>query len=283
MTRNIFLFLALFSFMMLSCCVNENSPEIPCLSCDDDDGGGGNPDSVIKKVLIEEFTGVRCVNCPQGSAEIENLISIHGDKLVAISIHAGFFSDPYPESLYDFRTPDGDNLEPFLGPLSSFPTAVIDRTLFDGEQAMVIGQASWSAYIAQQLDEAASISVEVLPEYDSSSRELSIDVSGIALLDLEHDIYLTVLITETNIADYQLKPEGKDEDYLHKHVLRDILTPFSGSNISATLNSGDTYDESFSYNIPNEWDANNCSVIAFIHRNDAEKTILQVEEIHLSE
>ena len=105
MIRNIFFFVVLLA--VSSCCFNETSPVIPCLSCDD---GGDGPDTteVVKKVLIEEFTGVRCVNCPQGSAEIENLLSIHGDKLVAISIHAGFFAPPYPESLYDLRTPDGD-------------------------------------------------------------------------------------------------------------------------------------------------------------------------------
>lgn len=279
MIRNVFFLLAFALFT--TGCIDENSPEIPCLSCDDDDGGPITP--ATKKVLIEEFTGVRCVNCPQGSAEIENLISIHGDRLVAISIHAGFFSEPYPESLFDFRTSDGDALEPFLGPLSFFPTAVVDRTLFDGEQAMVVGQASWSAYIAQQLDEIAPVTVGIMHDFDNSSRELSIDVSGTATSDMDHDIYLTVLITETNIEDVQLNQDGKEDDYKHKHVLREILTPFSGNNISATLNAGDTYAESFSFTMPSEWEFDNCSVIAFIHRNDTEKTILQVEEVHLSE
>ncbi len=280
MIRNIFFFVALLAIS--SCCLNENSPEIPCLSCEDDDGGGGG-DDVIKKVLIEEFTGVRCVNCPQGSAEIENLLSVHGDKLVAISLHAGFFSEPYPESLYDLRTPDGDNLEAFLGPLSFFPTAVIDRTQFAGETEMVVGQSAWSSYIADQLAVTPTISVEILPQYDNSDRSLSIVVSGTAQTDLAHDIYLTVLITENHIIDIQLDQDGIVEEYDHKHVLRDVLTPFNGSNISPSFAVGDTYEESFNYTLPAEWDETNCTVIAYIHRNDSEKTVLQVEEISLAD
>ena len=48
-------------------------------------------DSIVRQVLIEEFTGVRCVNCPEGSIAIENLLEAYDEQLVAISIHSGFF------------------------------------------------------------------------------------------------------------------------------------------------------------------------------------------------
>ena len=47
-----------------------------------------------RQVLIEEFSGVQCVNCPAGSEAIEDLINIHGSQLVTVSIHFGFFSKP---------------------------------------------------------------------------------------------------------------------------------------------------------------------------------------------
>jgi hypothetical protein len=58
---------------------------------------GETPDTVVdvtsqqRQVLIEEFTGVRCVQCPAGAAEIETLLALHGDQLVAVAIHAGDF------------------------------------------------------------------------------------------------------------------------------------------------------------------------------------------------
>jgi hypothetical protein len=41
-----------------------------------------------KVVLLEEFTGKGCTNCPKGSREIENLLTIFPDNLIAVSIHA---------------------------------------------------------------------------------------------------------------------------------------------------------------------------------------------------
>jgi len=61
-----------FAFLFVGC--TENKPIIPCLSCETTTNPV-NPETVVKKVLMEEFTGVRCVNCPQAKLEIDNLQS----------------------------------------------------------------------------------------------------------------------------------------------------------------------------------------------------------------
>ena len=52
--------------------------------------GGGVIESPVedqlRQVIIEEFTGVRCVNCPAGSSAIQDLLAIHGERLVAVSM-----------------------------------------------------------------------------------------------------------------------------------------------------------------------------------------------------
>ncbi len=45
-------------------------------------------------VLLEEFTGKGCTNCPKGSRELENLLTQFPNNLVAVSLHAGFFANP---------------------------------------------------------------------------------------------------------------------------------------------------------------------------------------------
>lgn len=110
----------LLSFLLSAC---EEIP--PTLNPVDPNPGGGG--AMPRKVLIEEFSGVKCVNCPAGSEAIENLIKIYGDQLIAISIHAGFFAPPYAESKYDFRSADGTNLLSYLGEPLGYPTAVVNR------------------------------------------------------------------------------------------------------------------------------------------------------------
>ena len=108
--KKIAFFLFISAFLVLSC--EEASVVIhPDMENNPEDTTTENQ---LRQVLIEEFTGVRCVNCPAGSEAIENLLDSYGDQLVAISIHAGFFSPPMGESQYDFRTDEGNNLMSFM-------------------------------------------------------------------------------------------------------------------------------------------------------------------------
>ena len=48
------------------------------------------PAAVSRCVLLEDFTGQRCVNCPTAAEEIEKLIEQYGeDTIIAVSIHSG--------------------------------------------------------------------------------------------------------------------------------------------------------------------------------------------------
>ena len=272
------LYTLLFSMLFLSAC-EENMPEIACLTC-------GN-DTVIlepqdRVVLIEEFTGVRCVNCPQGSAEIKNLLSIHGERLVAVSIHAGFFAEKYPQSQYDFSTTEGDALENFLGLPEGYPTGVINRKLFSSESDLQLeGASSWAGYIFQELEEEAVVSLDVENTWNETNRQLTVDVGGGAFDEIPEQVRLTVFITESKIIDPQLTPEGIKNDYEHNHVLRKTLTAFDGDVIAASMNSGDLIDESFVYTLPNDWVVENCNVIAFVHLSDSGKLVLQATEKHI--
>ena len=103
-----------------------------------------------RKVLVEEFTGVRCVNCPAGASELENLKGIYGERLVIVSIHAGDFSPPFTDSRFDFRTAEGDALEKRLGAPLGYPTAVINRKKFTGQTGLQVGRSQWAGLIAAE-------------------------------------------------------------------------------------------------------------------------------------
>ena len=51
------------------------------------------PPEAGRAVLIEDFTGQYCVNCPRATEEIERLVEEYGDSVViAVAIHSGPFS-----------------------------------------------------------------------------------------------------------------------------------------------------------------------------------------------
>ena len=90
--------------------------------------------SVYRKILMEEFTGHLCVNCPVGHAKISELASLFGDTLVPICIHAGTLANPAAGGLfiYNFKTPEGDKFFQDFE-VSEIPSAVVNRVKHGGD------------------------------------------------------------------------------------------------------------------------------------------------------
>lgn len=241
---------------------------------------GPSPD---KKVLIEEFTGVRCVNCPAGSAAIQSLISANNGRLIAVSVHNGIFSAPYPASTQDLTfmpLPIGNSFANYVGPVLSYPAAVIDRKLFAGSNDRVLGQAQWASKIAEQLALPAQAGLSITKSYNSSSRELSVTVDSRAYAAFDKQVFLTVFITEDSVVSAQLEPSiGVNNNYAHKHVLRKILTDYKGLPL-CNLPSSNT----FTATLPSLWRSEHCSIIALLHKGDVTGNnleVLQAEEVHV--
>ena len=237
-------------------------------------------------VLLEEFTGKGCTNCPKGSREIENLLTQFPDNLVAISIHAGFFANPqfFPLGTYDFRTEEGEFLFDYLGPNLGYPAGVVDRIAVNGD--MQIGRNQWASAITSEIQIPPAIELSIVKEYDPATRSLHITVNGIGKEDVANEIRLSVSLIESGIIDAQddLEAGGIVPDYVHRHVLRDMLTPATGAPVTSSIITGQTFSNSFTYTIPQEWVAESMEIIAFV--TEAQGTVypvLQATSAHVAE
>jgi len=271
--------LILVAYFLVSC--NENKPIIPCLSCEGNTNPT-NPSTVVKKVLMEEFTGVRCVNCPQAKTEIENLQSenLFGKDFIAVSYHAGFFSRPYNDSKNDYRTDQGDAILEFLDQPIGFPSGVVNRKQFSGEDDLQIEAfATWGGFVGQELEEAAVMSLDLETTYNESNRVLNVSVAITPTQNISDALNLSVLITENDIVDLQLTSDGIVNDYAQTHVFREMLTNTFGNSIDEALVANQSISNIYSFTLPNEWVAENCKVVAFVHYAAQSKEVLQVEEV----
>lgn len=280
MKKIYFLFIA-FSFLFVAC--EENMPTIPCLTCDA--AGPDEPTPDLKKVLIEEFTGVSCVNCPDGSAEIENLLSIYPNQLIAISLHAGFYAPPYPNSLYDFRTEEAEALNNFLDTPESYPTATINRKNLEGGNTIQLpSRTTWGGYVAQEIESTAIVNLDVSLEYEESTRKLTANTNITPLEDINGELYISIVIVENNVVDVQSTNDGIIDDYKHKHVFRDMMTYFSGELIEEATLANTPIEKTHSLNLDEGWNTDNVSVVIFVHRSDAQsREVLQAEEVHMQD
>lgn len=272
-TKKITLFA--FIFLAFAAC-QEVMPDIEPPSVNNTTPPVDTTDEVVRHVLIEEFTGVQCVNCPQGAQLIENLVNTHGERLITVSIHAGFFADPLPQSTYDLSTDIGEQLDALIGPVEAYPSAAINRNAF-GTSGKIHFSPSWAGFVQQELDIPPQVGVQIANSFNENNGELTTNITVNFLETLSGDLSLSVMITENDIVDTQLDTSGLVEDYTHKHVLRAMLTNVAGNPIP-TQGVETSLEESFTFNIPTEWNVNNCSVVAFVHRTAPDLEVLQVSE-----
>ena len=263
-----FLILFAISFSFLSC--EEIAPVIT-MNMDPIDP----VEDQQKNVLVEEYTGVRCVQCPGGAAIIKALKQQYGKRLVPVAIHAGDFANPFPQSNYVFISNDNNAFMGFVGSPLFYPAASIDRFLFDGQNGLIQGSGDWAGSIAQRLDEELKVEVSLSNSYDSASNTAEVSVSLNALSSLDYqDLILNVLLVENDIVDPQLTEDGMNLEYVHEHVLRGFFTPTTGDPVDA-LTIGSSLTRDYSLVLADDMNPDNIEIVAFLSRSGAEKEVFQ--------
>lgn len=225
------------------------------------------PDSE-KIVLVEELTGVHCNNCPDGAIRLKNIEEQYPGRIAVIAIHAGDLSEPFSNSKYDLRCEDGIAIEKewiYFGK----PAAAIDRKLFDGHDNIpVSGHGFWQQYIEEQLQEENVINIEASIVFDPDNRTGEVTIGLLPLKDLDGKFSIHVALTEDHIIDLQLKKGGViDENYEFEHVLRDMITPVKGHDITGNLKKNTVVSSQFDFTLPlsdGTWIPENMNIIAFV-------------------
>jgi hypothetical protein len=274
-------------------------------SCDVEDGPFiTDYDSYVnpeKKVLIEDFTGHLCPNCPDAARELDAIHDIYGNQIIGIAIHVSkSFARPYPASQapsfqYDFRTNWGDELDGYYGiSAMGLPRGMVNRIGFPDNHKL--GKDEWASTVALELKKDVDFTIHI------SSDENSISITSEVKNNISSEYNLVVCLTESNIINWQKDGQDNIEDYQHNHVLRTVLIDESlssssnyvaGQQIETLINYDLTSLEQFNidYSTNNtaelgngnagDWNTSNMSVIAYIY-NTTTKEIVQVEESHLN-
>jgi Outer membrane protein Omp28 len=269
-------YLALGSLAALMMCGCEEKPiVIPPLEASE------------RRVLIEELTGVRCTNCPDGALVLQSLVQSHGEGVIIVGLHAAAgYVEPYPESQYDFRSTDATTIcnYLFVNGDPGAPAASIDRRKWNGEDELFTYRQSWPGYVSNRVASQPATGLFILPEWDAATREVKLRVNITPEADLSGDLRLSVYITEDSIRDVQLKLGVKVPDYMHRHVFRDAVSSPTGDPISEPMTGGQLISRTYSTTLPPEWVAERCSIVAFLHRHGGPdgKEVLQADEKHVT-
>lgn len=233
-------------------------------------------------VLLEEFTGVRCVNCPRAHNTILNLQATYPNRIVPVGIHTGIFSTPYT-GRNDFRVPEGSSLENLLGGAQGYPAGSVNRKKFSQESRIIISDQKWSNYVGEELVGNAPININLTSEVDLAQMTASLEVKVKLNQTIVGPLHLTLFLLEDDIVDFQLTPTGVDSAYVHKHVLRKCVTAFNGINLSSsTYETNRVFIYRFKTDLEAIWKLENLKVVGFVHRIGEVPEVFQTAYINVN-
>ena len=267
----------------------------------------------VKKVLIEDFTGHRCPNCPAAAEELVSLQDFYGDRVIGIAIHPSSpaFSTPSPLTTssytYDFRTQFGDDIDNIFEITTvGLPRGMVNRTGFDTQHQL--GKDEWSSIVQMELEKAPIFGITLSSNVSNGNGTISITAEALTNINLDkkekiEDYNIVICLTEKNIVQWQKDNTAGDiEDYEHNHVLRTMINTTFGESIGNSFVDGDIWEKDYSIDITNlentnenyslntlfmgngnckEWNEDNMEIVVYIY-NTSNYEIVQVEEKHLT-
>ena len=236
------------------------------------------PPEVGRAVLIEDYTGQYCVNCPRATDEIERLIEQYGDSVViAVAIHSGPFSKQKGVSspLY---TEVGDLYFSRWG-LSAQPIGLVDRIF----GPMPFSYTDWGSGVNYELTDSltarAPVSFVINTSYDDETNLASAEVQTIGLNPDRISGKLQVWLVEDSIDSFQLMPDGSTtEHYNHMHVFRASVNDPWGDDV--TVDHGEVAVKSYNIAMDPAWVPGHCSLVTFLYDENGVKQVAKKKLIN---
>lgn len=225
------------------------------------------PASVERAVLIEDFTGQRCVNCPNATLEIEKLQEEYGaENIIAVGIHSGPFAhrSTITSPFLPLGTETGDYYFNFWE-VEAQPGTLINRTggvIYNTQQYA----AAVNAALAQKSPLRMNVYAELVSEVGNEHASFDINVECMTNENIS-DARLQVWITEDGIVSPQYMPDGSvKSDYVHNHVFRTSITQdVMGDPIQIQTES--TATAKYRLEMQEAWNVEKINVVAFVYGN----------------
>tara|TARA_B100001939_G_scaffold347981_1_gene371793 strand:- start:1554 stop:3422 length:1869 start_codon:yes stop_codon:yes gene_type:complete len=233
-----------------------------------------------KNVILEEFTGISCVYCPDGHRIAQDLHNANPNDVFLINIHTGSYASPQGPGT-DFRVdPIGSNIASQSG-VSGYPSGTVNRHVFSGG-ITAMSRGDWTGAANQIMNVASPVNVGIQANVDMATNVLTVDV----------EVYYTGAQTVTsnmlNVAVVQNNVEGPQTggsqynptailangNYNHQHMLRHMMTGQWGVPIN-TLTPGSLYADQFTWTMPADingvaLDPTNIAIVAFVAEGQQE-------------
>jgi hypothetical protein len=271
---------------------------VGCKSSEDDSTPDVTEASLVsknvekRKAVIEEYTGVRCTYCPDGHRRAQSFADANPGKVVIVNVHTGSYASP-AAGWMDFTTDFGAALATKAGmgqPGTGYPGGSVNRYPFNeatmtsykmaaGLNYTLMNRGAWwnssnstspAGDIIFAKDAPVNIGMKV-KSFNAAARTAVITVEMYFTSDVPNGAKLNLVLLENNVKGKQIDAGVYNDNYMHKHMLRAMLTGQWGEAIDASMTlKGKTFKKDYTYTLPDN-DKNltvinpdNCEFAAYV-------------------
>lgn len=249
--------------------------------------------NTLTNVMIEDFTGHRCNNCPNAAVLLHNLEDANPGRVFGVGVHtspvgmSNFQEEElpdYPTILYnDFAFAIGTHFgsKPGTGFIGN-PNGTVNRQLNGTDNTSA--PATWSSKTTVELNKPLRVNIQSRANYFASTRGsfLHVEVDKVDN-NITNDLAIVVYVCEDSLVAPQLMPDlTRNANYVHRDILRDCIdgNAFGRVLAASDLGTNGKYYVNYTYKLPVQYDVDNMHYLIYVYDKTTEE-IYQVIEQHL--
>ena len=259
----------------------------------------------FRKVLVEDYTGHQCVNCPRAAEAAESLTATYGNKVVVIANHVSItFAAPYTDTIYkeDFRN-NASTIWDGVATGFGMSNAGLPKGMINRQTPFAQSPSAWASLVPAALSKPWSAKLDITSYFDTVSKYVNVKVKTTFKTSWPNPVNLVVLFTQDSIISDQKDgspPPGAIMDpnvvkrrlnYRFDNIVIDAFDPW-GDLIKSAPAANDTLTKSYGCFLAKKYFFNKpaqpivmtndkyISVVAFVY-DVSTKEILQAEKLKI--
>lgn len=227
-------------------------------------------------VILEEFTGIKCGNCPAGHTEAANIQTANQGlvHVIALPPTNSSYTNPSGTAGTDFRRSftDAFYTASYCSPANSnrfMPSAFVNRKLgADGN--ILQTRTNWAAMTTAALTETPDLNVAVKSIHDATANTLTVDVQVYYTSTVTNNNAIYVILTEDDLTSaYQSGSSATaTSPYTYKHTFRENISAGQwGDAITGTTTQGSLFTKQYVFDLSTAIDPINIEkahVVAYV-------------------
>jgi len=249
-----------------------------------------------KKVMMEDYTGIHCQYCPDGTVILEDLQSQNPTNCLPVAIHCGIY-EPSTSVLNSGTV--GAALVTASG-LTGYPAGAVDRKIVSGG-AFAQNRGQWAGSFATRSAMTPPVTISFTNLKATSATDYSFDLNvkftaaPTASVPMVANVYViedsipaTGALAQTNEPAGPHGGQNPLQNWYHNRTFRKALSGDAWGYtdiIPASVTVGTTYTKHITFSADASWIHKNMKMVAYVAYNGTaasdQKEIVNAEQANL--